>query len=174
MRESIFEAANDLLRAYSYSELTVKDICHVAGISKPTFYRYFPDKYAIAQWAVTRRVHQVIQREMGTHALEMVCKTFADQLFEDRDFYRKAYADQTTAGFMELNVRTIGEEFRNALYERRGISPDANLNFQIGYISTVIPHMMAQWISADDPLSTEEMTQRLMSIMPRDLKALLN
>ena len=39
--ENITNAVFDLLKSSSYEELTVKDICKIAGVNRSTFYSHF-------------------------------------------------------------------------------------------------------------------------------------
>ena len=46
-KSKIIDAFLDILSQKPISRITVKDIASVAGISHMTFYRNFPDKYAL-------------------------------------------------------------------------------------------------------------------------------
>ncbi|MDR1016002.1 MAG: TetR/AcrR family transcriptional regulator [Coriobacteriales bacterium] len=43
-------ALDALLQERSFDDVTVKMIAEQAGLTRPTFYRYFTDKYAVIQW----------------------------------------------------------------------------------------------------------------------------
>ena len=46
--EIIVDAAKKLLEEKQFEKITVGDIIEKAGVSKPTFYRYFQSKYDLA------------------------------------------------------------------------------------------------------------------------------
>ena len=49
-----FEAAEPLLDRFGYRKTTVEEVCHVAGMSKRTFYELFRDKHDLMlQWMET-------------------------------------------------------------------------------------------------------------------------
>jgi AcrR family transcriptional regulator len=48
-RKAIVHAARDVLLAKGYAATRVEDILLRAGISRPTFYRYFKDKFEVAK-----------------------------------------------------------------------------------------------------------------------------
>ncbi len=46
-RDHILTVFNDLMDRKSFEKITVEEVCREAGISKPTFYRYYKDKYDV-------------------------------------------------------------------------------------------------------------------------------
>jgi AcrR family transcriptional regulator len=49
-KAKIVEAAADLFRRFGIRRVTVEEICRVAGASKMTFYKYFPNKIALLRF----------------------------------------------------------------------------------------------------------------------------
>ena len=47
-RQILLDAAKTLLEKHQINEITVQDILNEAGVSRPTFYVYFHDKYDVA------------------------------------------------------------------------------------------------------------------------------
>jgi AcrR family transcriptional regulator len=52
--DAILDAARELMAERGYAAMTMDDLAARAGITKPTLYRYFPSKEAIAVQAVVR------------------------------------------------------------------------------------------------------------------------
>lgn len=48
-RAAILEAAHKLFWKHGFRRVTIEEICHEAGTSKMTFYRFFPDKIELAK-----------------------------------------------------------------------------------------------------------------------------
>lgn len=46
-RDHILTVFNDLMDRKAFEKITVEEVCREAGISKPTFYRYYKDKYDV-------------------------------------------------------------------------------------------------------------------------------
>lgn len=53
-RDAILDAARELMAEHGYTAMTMDDLAARAGITKPTLYRYFPSKEAIAVQAALR------------------------------------------------------------------------------------------------------------------------
>lgn len=50
-KNQIVEATEELVKSMPFDSVTVTAICKQAGMSRPTFYRYFEDKFDVVQWA---------------------------------------------------------------------------------------------------------------------------
>ena len=174
MRTRIFDAANDLLRAYSYQQLKVKDICRVAEISKPTFYRYFADKYALAEWVFTSYERPAMLLIARTQTLETSFRITCDQMLAHRHFYRKAYAMPGASTLIELNARTFIAGSEEILYHLRGLSRTEKLDFQIRYAAYLLSTMTARWLARDMPQPSDIFARYLAAACPRELRELFD
>ena len=68
---AIFATAEKLLEKQSWSQISVEDLARGAGISRPTFYFYFPSKDAVLLTLVDRMVEEsTITREEAEGLLE--------------------------------------------------------------------------------------------------------
>lgn len=174
MRMRIFDAANDLLRAYSYQQLKVEDICHVAEISKPTFYRYFADKYALAEWVFTSYERPAMLIIARTHTMEDSLRITCKQMGEHRHFYRKAYATPDASMLIELNARAFIKGGEDILYRLRGLPQSERLDFQIRYTAYLLGTMMARWLAHDMPQPADVFAHHLADACPREFRELFD
>ncbi|HRZ41686.1 MAG TPA: TetR/AcrR family transcriptional regulator [Bacteroidales bacterium] len=53
----ILEAARGLFWKYGFRKVTVEEICRAAGISKMTYYRFYPNKHKVAMAVMDKVVH---------------------------------------------------------------------------------------------------------------------
>lgn len=171
MRAAILDATNDLLRAYSYSQLTVKDICRVAEISAPTFYRYFSDKYAIAEWALTDFMRAPMLAMAQNTPFEGNFRVSCAHIRQYKHFFRKAYALDEDGTLNELNAQMMEQEIYR-IFKHHGIARTERLDFQIRYTSRMIPAMTARWLASDLALPDEEIARLLADAIPRQLREL--
>ena len=174
MRANIFEATNDLLRAYSYSELKVKDICRVAEVSAPTFYRFFSDKYAIVEWVLTSYMRPAMLPMLKIASLADNYRETLTQTRKYRDFYRRAYALPNAETLLRLNEQMIVEKFEEHFYQGNGIDRTERLDFQIRYTARIIPALTSRWLAEEFPLSNNEFIGLLIDATPRELRTLFD
>lgn len=66
-REALEEAATELFLEHGYQATTVDDIAARAGVSRATFFNYFPTKSAVL-WVEVDRALDALQRAVATGA----------------------------------------------------------------------------------------------------------
>ncbi|MDD4755837.1 MAG: TetR/AcrR family transcriptional regulator [Prolixibacteraceae bacterium] len=59
---SIWETARELFWRHGFRRVTIKEICEKAGVSKMTFYKYFPDKIELAKTVFINIVNEGIDK----------------------------------------------------------------------------------------------------------------
>ena len=52
MKLHIVQAATTVLADTTFEDMSIKQICSEAHISRPTFYRYFPNKESLPTWHI--------------------------------------------------------------------------------------------------------------------------
>jgi AcrR family transcriptional regulator len=112
---AILETAERLLEERPLSEISVDDLAKGAGISRPTFYFYFPSKDAVVMTIVERFVPAVAATREET--LEMVAK-------DPREGIRQAIGDLYAAFRDRPGVATAGAELRATNEEARQLWAD--------------------------------------------------
>jgi AcrR family transcriptional regulator len=60
MRAQVSEMALDLFLEHGYEQTTIDDICAVAGISRSTFFRYFPSKEDVFASETSSAVDEIV------------------------------------------------------------------------------------------------------------------
>lgn len=64
MKYKLAEAMKELLDHYPVEKITVTQIVDQCGVTRPTFYRHFKDKYDLVNWHFDKLVQKSFQ-EMG-------------------------------------------------------------------------------------------------------------
>jgi AcrR family transcriptional regulator len=61
-RDQLIQTGEALFVKHGMRRVTVEEICRQAGVSKPTFYKYFENKVALARRIVELWIKEVLQR----------------------------------------------------------------------------------------------------------------
>ena len=61
-REQLIQAAEALFVKHGMRRVAVEEICRQAGVSKPTFYKYFENKAALARRIDELWIEEALQR----------------------------------------------------------------------------------------------------------------
>ncbi|MCF7808718.1 MAG: TetR/AcrR family transcriptional regulator [Candidatus Marinimicrobia bacterium] len=122
----ILRTAEDLFMQFGYNRVTVEEICREANVSKVTFYKYYPNKFA------------VLEDYLGTR-LELGWKTFDSIRLADAPLREKLHAmilmkesavSHMTAVFYQSLVEG-GEDVRGMLDKWTNMSMTAMRQFFI-------------------------------------------
>ena len=121
MRKAIFDALERLLtKAASIQDITVQDILDECGLSRPTFYRYFSDKYDVINWSYTYHVEELTGLYNGTSSDEEMLRGFISFFYNRRDYFPKvmeylgqnSFYDHYYAGLIRwyTTMRSVNEK----------------------------------------------------------------
>ena len=97
--EALMDKAHELFWKHGLRRVTVEEICREAGVSKMTFYRYFPDKKELAKEVYGRVVDEGIVKfreilnEPESSAVEKMEKILMLKLEGTSDISREFLAD---------------------------------------------------------------------------------
>lgn len=93
-KSKIIDAFLDILSQKSISRITVKDIASVAGISHMTFYRNFPDKYALIG-EICYEDMMLFSKIYGRNAeWKSIVICILNTIQNNREFYSKVFRDE--------------------------------------------------------------------------------
>lgn len=104
-----------LLLKYPFEKITIKMITDGAGVIRPTFYTYFPDKHAVFEWILKEELMDalftLIDNDMDQEAFKMIFHYFT----KHRNFYRKAFQVTGQNGFEEILTNELQKFFAQLL-----------------------------------------------------------
>ena len=101
-KENLYVAAVTLFRQRGFDETRVEEITRAAGVSKGTFFNYFPTKEDVLLYIGERHMSrlsgsmnngagkQFAHERSAVAALKLLLRTFADGLNDDKDLVRLA------------------------------------------------------------------------------------
>ena len=128
----ILQAAEEVMKTTDFSHMSVVGICKQAGVSSPTFYRHFKDKYDIAQWLFEALMDDALFQIGRTLTWHQGHYRQAASVYEYRELFEGFMGE--VSGYQslpEFGVRRYGDELRRTLSELKGIKVTEELDFQI-------------------------------------------
>ena len=129
-----------------FEHVTVKDICQEAGVSRPTFYAYYRDKYDCAVYLVTRQTADVFGRlGQSTDWRSAYLATF-ESAQEVQPALAKLTQVEDYNSIFNTTVRASREHFTEAYRRKFGVSPGPLVAFQIERFSVTASATTDDWI----------------------------
>jgi len=131
----LVETAKDLFFHYGIKRVSVEEICQKSGLSKMTFYRYFPNKSAIAKYVLEsiygegrERINSILAMDLPFE--ERLKKVLVAKMDYTDKYSREFIEDLMTGAEPELK-KYVEEETKNFLSKLRKIFLDAQKNGEI-------------------------------------------
>lgn len=114
-QERLLETAKDLFWKYGLKRVTVEEICKEASIGKMTFYRYYPNKLAIAQ-EILDQVNRTGRQEIT--AIFDSDRTFVEKM-EAIIQLKMQYSESISIELIQDILSYGGPEFQNHLKKEK-------------------------------------------------------
>lgn len=156
-------------------KVSVVQICERAGVSRPTFYSYFSDKYEAIQWYVSLAFQQSLA--LVGHELTFYegIERIIWMIDEDRDLYSAAYVNHNE--YYSVTARS-----EHALYDimmqtikDNGIDFNPTLQFQLKVWGRMASVLGAEYTLPEyADVSPEEYARMMTSCIPRELLAAMD
>ena len=170
----ITSALDRLMCSTELDRISVKAICDEAGVSRATFYRYFPDKFAIVQWYLqylnTKGVDR-IGRSLSWYEGYFLSTAI---IHDNNSFFTNAAKSHDYNSLVQVAPRMRRDTISKTLTDYRGIELTEHLRFQIDVAVHVETLMFPAWHRGEYDCSLEEICQWVTDCIPRELYELLN
>jgi len=168
----IKKAAYEVIVKKPVEDVTLKEILSVAEVSKQTFYRYYKDKYELANEIYAQLTQQgiiepeKIQNEDDWRNLYL--KQFA-AFREHMDFVRHLYSSRETGCTVDFEIAST-IRFDKIILSRKGADlKNPRIIFAIEAKDVGGTYAMRDWILAGMQVEDEEMVERFRLIIPQIL-----
>ena len=172
-KEILSESFLELINDKRISKITINDITNNCGMTPPTFYNYFKDKYDLIVWIYVRGVEPVIS-QIGDNEYKWrdILHRAASYYWDNRDFVVNAL--KHTSGhdsflfFMQkINTEYIGKAIRTKLMTEH--LPDEITGLIKVYVCGTIS-IMADWLVGDNTLTLEHIVNIWDKSLPGPLR----
>ncbi|WP_426458272.1 TetR/AcrR family transcriptional regulator [Staphylococcus nepalensis] len=173
-REKIKSALINLLNTYNFDEISVKDICKLAEISRGTFYLHYQDKYDLVS---------KYQKSVMIHAK----KHFKSHKYENkRDFITQAISFWESEGELLLLLLSsrgsseIQQLVKSLLQKHMELNllpfithkhmSQKDERYFLVFLSNAILGVLQEWIDNDKQESSNELTEIIDKITTKVLR----
>ena len=166
VQEILSLTIQEMMKDRALDSITVREILHASGISRPTFYKYFSDKQELVEYVFQKELAAPyfwdFTRDLKTREL-----FFLRHLREQRSFYLNALKTVGQNSFyhmwLDQACRSV-EDYFDSLPAYHEI-PKEDLRFYAKYLSYAYVNMNIEWLENDGPETPEEMSEKIDRIM---------
>lgn len=145
-----------LLRERRFSAITVDDICRHAGVSRKTFYRYYPDRHGLLTAVYNDCYFSLIdisEKDSFWDVFRKICM----QISADRPFFRHAFEVKGQNGFWEEAADIL-----TPLYMQEAPSYDFLNEIKLFFVVTDLDRLfrlIEKWLNTDQEQSAEDFAE---------------
>jgi len=173
-KEKLFEAFRNLLADKTYEDITVNEICTVAGIRRATFYKHFTDKHdfmsSMAMSLIQRFDSRMSRTKLKSYPVEYhveYVRRLVRFLVENGELVNSIFKSKMLASLVGMIVQEnykilcvrLAHSVENG--EKLVASIDTTATLLAGGIGSII----VKWFEAEMPTSQEELTTQIESIV---------
>ena len=166
----IFDATERMLDKTSFDKITVIGICRETGISRPTFYHYFKDKFDIAQWFWDETAYCYLNecgRSLGWYESNLF--VFREAL-QHKAFHAAVNSSDTDPNScIKHGYRRRSSCLESVIREFNPILLTDDIRFQIDFFVDAESRAVAAWERSDMTNSPEQLARRIESCVPKEL-----
>ena len=174
-KELLAESLKELAKSKAVDKITIKELTQNCGLTSPTFYNNFHDKYELMAWIYNQEVEASIANfGRGDSFEDVICK-WMEIVREDENFYlnllknavgQNSFRYATNDHAINLIVEWI--KIRHGMNE---LPPE--IFFCIKFFMRGVSELVNDWALSNCEYSPREMAKFFISAMPAPLKPLL-
>lgn len=154
-----------LLHKKRVEKITVGELCEEAGINRSTFYRCYPDIYALMDEICEEYYKRLYQDMAAQYNPEGSFEDNAHQLIlqafevtqQHKDVYRLLLCEQPSAGLLQRLTDAMYQMYMDAHKQAYPLMPDAETHYH--FLVSGILGLWQSWLMDDCKRPKEEMAE---------------
>lgn len=173
----IVQAVEKLMSTTPFDNLTVRQVCKQANISRQTFYRHFQDKYAIAPWfwdLLAERYLAQTGRSLSWYEGNLI---MIRKQLEHKEFFTYFYNanNHEYSSFKKHSYRSRTASLRRTIVERHGDEALTDeINFQVEFFVDAETRVIERWVLRGMDTQPETLARYIEGCVPSKLFSLLD
>ena len=161
----IAEHMKQLMAAKPIEKIRVTELCRAAGITPPTFYYHFRDKYDLVAWIFYSDAFEtdVLGLEEAAAGLRKMKREYL--------FYKRAYEDSSQNALWSYMLDYFTDRYLALARERLGTDVlDEELRFSIRHYCYGSVGTTREWLLNDNTTSAQTVVQMMFESMPENMR----
>lgn len=172
-KEILAESFQELAQTKRIDKITITDITNNCGMSQPTFYNHFKDKYDMIVWIYTSHVREIMCRIDNKTFLWKDCLLSGTlYYYENSKFIKNALMHTSGQDSFIENVQRINTEFLKAEVQKNLMTeyiPDEIMGIIKVYSYGTVQFML-EWLLGDMHLSPQQVAEIWDKSLPEPLR----
>ena len=174
-KELLAESLKQLAKFKPVDKITIRELTQNCGLTSPTFYNHFRDKYDLMAWIYNRRVEASLKNfGRGDSFEDVICK-WMEIVLEDENFYvnllKNAVGQNSFRYATNDHAIKLLADWIKARNNLRELSPETY--FCLRFYMRAVSEFVSDWALDRWDCSPRDMAKFFTAAMPAPLKLLL-
>ena len=175
IEELLADSIKELMNKKPLQKITVRMIAENCQVTRQTFYRYFPDKYALVNWIFRTNIDNIVRNSSRELPWSHVLAQMLISMKEDQKFYVNAMNYEGQNSFHQFITEYTRVAYEKELCNRLDPSLiDDKVRFSLQFNSYGAVGSIYNWIKgnmAEDPYL---LAKNIAENMPQNMKIHFN
>ncbi len=165
MKERIAEAFIELVNEKKSFKIGVLELCQKAGISKPTFYKYFADKYAVTEYIFRREIIEPMEslaaQRINGAPLDgrSITADFYRSFFRRKEFYSILIREDKQNSLIDTIIESLVETNRNLMKISLSDFSETDIDYIAYRHAALQAALLKKWMHDGMTVSPEKMAE---------------
>lgn len=171
-KKLIVKTLIQLMDQSDLKDIFVKDIAEKSNITRQTFYRHFKDKYDVINWYYDQEVETLFTSMSSIEGIHRNLIIKLNKFQEELVFFRNAYDYNGQNSLSKHEFQRIYHTLSAKC--QQNTQDSLELKYSIEFFCHGVIQMTTDWINQSCPISSQQLADILMKLMPADVKTKLN
>ena len=169
------ESLKDLSKFKTVNKITISELTKNCGLTSPTFYNHFRDKYDLMAWIYNQRVEASIKNFSNDDSFEDVICQWLEIILEDEEFFlnllKNAVGQNSFRYTTNDHAINLLADWIKARHNLQELSPE--IFFCVKFFMRAVSEFVKDWALEKWECPPREMAKFFIASMPEPLKPLL-
>jgi len=169
------ESLKELAQFKPVDKITIRELTQNCGLTPPTFYNHFCDKYDLMAWIYNQRVEASMKNFGHGDSFEDVIYKWMEIVLDDENFYvnllKNAVGQNSFRYATNDHAINLLADWIKTRHNLDELSPE--ISFCIRFFMRAVSEFVSDWALDKWDCSPREMAKFFIEAMPEPLKPLL-
>ena len=169
VKKLLYGAIEKLVQEKPIEKITVQERLDEAEVSRRTFYKYFPDKYALANSMYESYVTEHIRTHFNGHNWSDVLRDIVQYIYDNLSFYQKLWSYRGQGSFFDFMLRFSFENY-SVIYKRNHKITELSKaqEYDLWFITGGNVKVLEKWLDDRCEMPIDDFIMNLMDHTPRE------
>ena len=167
-------AIEECMRSQPVEAVTVTNIAERCGVTRQTFYRNFLDKYDLINWYFGKLLERSFEHMGSGRTIAEGLERKFEYIRKERVFFTAAFRADGTNSLKEHDFEAIMAFYLGVIEKKTGAAPGEDIRFTLELYCRGSVAMTVKWVLGGMKEAPSEMSRRLVSALPENLKELFS